>query len=110
MKARDHVYDDLGKRDDVSNLEGMMIFNIFTPCIILASDASQKNYNNEIKQPLDPLSYPLNLHKNHIRQISGGGGSPVPIWICACEKCTGDGEVAACRTHYSYMYMYIEYL
>ena len=32
------------------------------------------------KQPLDPLSYPSNLHtRPHLWQISGGGGSGPPV-------------------------------
>ena len=40
MKPRDRVYDNLGK--GTWNLEVIRIFQIFTLCIILASEASQK--------------------------------------------------------------------
>ena len=37
-------------------------------------------------KPLDPLSYPSNIHiRPHLWQISGGSGpSPPPLWIRAC--------------------------
>ena len=39
----------------------------------------EKNIKIRWKQPLDPLSYPSNLHtRPHLWQISGGGGGPDP--------------------------------
>ena len=55
-------------------LEVIGIFQILTLCLILASGASQKKLIiKKSKQPLDPLSYPSNLHTGpHLWQISGG--------------------------------------
>ena len=55
-------------------LEVIGIFQIFTLCLILASGASQKNLIiKKLQQPLDPFSYPSNLHtRPHLWQISGG--------------------------------------
>ena len=63
----------------VLTLEVIGIFQILTLCLILASGASQKNLIiKKQKPPLNPLSYPSNLHTGpHLWQISVGGGGGV---------------------------------
>ena len=82
MKARDRVYNDLSLGEGTLELgKWLRFFQTFTLFIILTSEASQKKrYNtqcNKIKQPLDPLSFPSNIHtRPHLWQLSGGGGGP----------------------------------
>ena len=73
MKARDRVYEDLG--EGTWNLEVIRIFQTFTLCMILASEASQKKYNNKIKTTFGP---PLltNKHPHKTPPLTNlGGGS-----------------------------------
>ena len=77
MKARDHVYDDLG--EGTWNLVVIRIFQTFTLCIILASKASQKKNSNKIK---NKLWTPSPTHQTYTQDPtsdkSQGGGVPDP--------------------------------
>ena len=80
IKARYSVYD--GRRDNPLNLEVIRIFQIFSPCIILASGASQKIfYKNKIKTTFGPplLRLPIKYpHKTPPLTNLRGGGGPDP--------------------------------
>ena len=81
MEARDSVYD--GKRPFL-NFEVIRIFQIFKLCILLASEVGQKKKIRKKKQPVDPLSYQLNIHtRPHLWQIPQKMFGL--IWVKSCN-------------------------
>ena len=62
--------------------------SMYTVCIIMASDASQKKNDNKVNTTVGPPLLPIKpLHKTPpLTNLRGGGvsGTPVPLWIRAC--------------------------